>query len=206
MMANRVVVVVVALGAVALSACASKQDTAPAGTVSQSSSMVDIPGGRKAESTTTVTATVLSVDLTKRLVTLKGPDGDVVTVHADERVKNLPQVKKGDQVAVTYYESVAYEVLKPGEAKPGVASAGDVVTAQPGQKPAAAGAQVTTVTATISAIDKKNQRVTLRGPEGNTVSVKVQDPTRLDKVKVGDLVQITYTEAVAVSVEPAAKQ
>jgi len=205
-MGNRAMVVVVAAGALALSACASKKEAAPAGTVSQTSSVVDIPSGKKAESTTTVTATVESVDLSKRLVTLKGPDGQLVTVHADERVKNLPQVRKGDQVAVTYYESIAYELLKPGEGKPGVASSGDVVTAAPGQKPAAAGAQVTTVTATISAIDKQTQHVTLRGPDGNTVAVKVKDPTRLDKVKVGDLVQITYTEAVAVSVEPAAKK
>lgn len=202
-MRNRRAVMMAAMGALALAGCASKQETATPPPVTQSAAVVDTPSGKMAESTVTVTAIVQSVDVKNRLVTLKGPDGQVATVHVDERVKNLPQVKKGDQVTVTYYESIAYDVLKPGEAKPGVATAGDVVTAPAGQKPGGAGAQVTTVTATISAIDKKTQHVTLRGPDGNTVSVKVKDPTRLDKVKVGDLVQITYTEAVAVSVDPA---
>src|SRR3982750_16616 len=110
-MRNRVVVVVAAAGVLALSGCANKKQTSPTGTLSQTSSVVHIPSGKRAESTTTVTATVQSVDVSNRLVTLKGPDGQVVTVHADERVKNLPQVKKGDQVTVTYYESIAYEVL-----------------------------------------------------------------------------------------------
>ena len=47
------------------------------------------------------------------MVTLKGPDGNVFTVHCGDQVKNLAQVKKGDLVQVTYYESLAYEVKKP---------------------------------------------------------------------------------------------
>jgi hypothetical protein len=43
--------------------------------------------------------------------------------------------------------------------------------------------------------------VTLRGPEGDTETVKARDPANLDRVAVGDLVDITYTEAVAVEVK-----
>jgi hypothetical protein len=35
--------------------------------------------------------------------------------------------------------------------------------------------------------------------------VKVKDPSKLDAVQVGDLVDITYTEALAVAVEKAGK-
>jgi len=62
------------------------------------------------------------------------------------------------------------------------------------------------VTAKIKAIDKKNNTVTLKGPKGNLKTVKVKDPSNLDKVKVGDLVQITYTEALAIGVEEAPKK
>jgi len=62
----------------------------------------------------TTVATVQKLDLGKRLVTLKGQDGKVFSIHAGDQVKNLPQVKVGDQVSTTYYESIAYEVHKPG--------------------------------------------------------------------------------------------
>lgn len=191
------------LPVVGLVGCASRQNAVTPG-VTESAAVMDTPsGGAAAASTVTVTAVVESVDLSKRLVTLRGPDGNLVTIHADERVRNLPQVKKGDQVSVTYYESIAIDVLKPGEAQPGVAVAGDVVTAKPGDKPGAAGAQTVTVTATITAIDRATQHVTLRGPEGNSTTIRVRDPKRLEGVQVGDLVQVTYTEAVAIAVEAA---
>jgi hypothetical protein len=38
------------------------------------------------------------------------------------------------------------------------------------------------------------------------VDVKVQDPKNLENVKVGDQVAITYTEALAISVEKAKKK
>jgi hypothetical protein len=43
--------------------------------------------------------------------------------------------------------------------------------------------------------------MTLKGPEGKLAVVKVQDPANLEKVKVGDELMITYTEALAISVE-----
>ena len=43
--------------------------------------------------------------------------------------------------------------------------------------------------------------VTVQGPTGQATTIKARDPRNLDRVAVGDLVEITYTEAVAVSVE-----
>ena len=63
----------------------------------------------------------------------------------------------------------------------------------------------TTIVATIEAINEAKGSVTLRGPEGRSVDVTARDPKNLKKVKVGDLVEITYTEALAVSIEPAPK-
>lgn len=163
------------------------------------------PSGTIAENLVTVTATVEKVDVAKRLVTLKGADGKSVTVHADDRVKNLAQVHKGDQVVASYYESIAYDVKRPGEAQVGVEEAGTAAAAKPGEKPAGVGAAAVTVTSKITSIDKTNQTVTLEGPDGDSVTFKVRDPSKLDRVQVGDLVQITYSEALAVSVEAAPK-
>ena len=62
------------------------------------------------------------------------------------------------------------------------------------------------VTSTIQAIDKKNGTVTLKAPDGTLTTIKARNPAKLDKVTVGDLVEITYTEALAIGVEPAPKK
>jgi len=187
----------------AVAACAKKVPTPPAPTVAVSSSQT--PRGGTVEQVVTATAAVQSIDLTSRRVTLRLSDGETTTIKVSDEVRNLEQVKRGDLVTVAFYESIAYEVLKKGTAEPGVSAAADAERAPVGQRPAAVGGAAITVTATITAIDKSAPSVTLKGPEGNTVKVKVQDPTRLEGIKVGDLVEITYTEAVAISVEPAPK-
>jgi len=59
---------------------------------------------------TTITATVESVDLEKREVTLKGPLGNKVTLEADKSVKRLDEIKPGDLVRASYYQSIAAEL------------------------------------------------------------------------------------------------
>jgi hypothetical protein len=162
------------------------------------------PSGMK-ERVVEVVATVEAIDLNKRIVTLKGPQGNVFDLKVGEKAKNLPQVKVGDQVKVKYYESLAFEVKKPGAAG-GAEATGALATAKPGEKPGGIAAEQVTVTATVEAIDAKKQRVTLKGPEGKLLEVKVKDPKNLKNVKKGDQVVLTYTEALAVSVEPAKKK
>ncbi len=93
---------------------------------------------------------------------------------------------------------------KASEGVPGASAKEAVATSKPGDTPAGAVAQVT-VTATITAIDKKAQTVSIKGPEGQVETVKARDPKNLDRVKVGDLVEITYTRAFAVSLDKAPK-
>jgi hypothetical protein len=154
----------------------------------------------------TVTATVEAIDQASRMVTLKGPEGNTVTFQVSDRVKNLPQVKVGDKVVVKYYEAIEVEVKKPGEAGAEATEKEEVVTAKPGEKPAAVARSQKTITATVEAIDTKKPSVTLKGPEGNLVTVRVKNPKHIENVKVGDQVVITYTEALAISVHEAKKK
>jgi hypothetical protein len=147
-----------------------------------------------------MTATVVAVDLQKRIVTLKGEDGEVRDIKVGEEAVNLPQVKVGDLVTVKFYESIAVEVIQPGTYA-GTGEKTAIVRAKPGEMPGGMAARQVTVTATIMAIDKQKSTITLKGPEGNLTTVKVQDPANLEKVKVGDELMITYTEALAISVE-----
>ena len=152
-----------------------------------------------------MTATVTAIDLPKRLVTLKGPKGETRTITVGPEARNLDQVKVGDLVTVKYYESLAVEVIKPGTAA-GAGESSAIVRSKPGEMPGGMAARQVTTTATITAIDKKKNTLTLKGPEGNTVIAQVEDPKNLKKVKVGDELMITYTEALAISVEHAKKK
>ena len=152
--------------------------------------------------TVEIQATVTAIDLKTRMVTLKGLEGNETTIYVDKRARNLPQVKVGDVVKVAYHEAVAWKVNESKKAVPTEAQAAEA-RAEPGQKPAGAVGQRITFTATIEAIDLANGTVTLKGPQGNSRTIKARNPANLKKVKVGELVDITYTEAVAIKVEPA---
>lgn len=157
------------------------------------------------EQVVTAKATVEAVDLQNRVVTLKGPKGKVFDLKVGDRVKNLDQVKVGDEVVAKFYESVALKVLPPGQAG-GVQATEAAAGAKPGESPKGIVASQVTVTTTLEAIDPNKKFVTLKGPSGKLVDIQVRDPKNLENVKVGDQVVITYTEAVAVSVEKPKKK
>jgi Cu/Ag efflux protein CusF len=147
-------------------------------------------------------ATVENIDYDKRRLTLKGPRGNSVTFTVSDAVKNFPQIKKGDDVNIGYYESVALAVGKPGEMLTPTSRSEALVTSPAGQKPGAAAVAVSDITATVEDIDRENREVTLKGPEGNVVKVKV-DPSvgNLERIKKGDQITASRTEALAISVE-----
>jgi Cu/Ag efflux protein CusF len=153
-----------------------------------------------------MTATVEKIDHATRMVTLKGPEGNTVTFKVGPEAHNLDKVNAGDTVNVKYYEAVAWQVMKPGEGKPGMSATGVAARAPKGAQPGGAVGSRTTILATIVAIDPDGKHVTLKGPQGNTERVAVRHPENVKKVKVGDEVQITYTEAMAISVEPASPE
>ena len=153
------------------------------------------------------TASVTAIDQATRMVTLKTANGKELTTQVSPDVKNLKQVKVGDVVNVTYTEAYAVR-LNPTNAKPSDAASAAAV-AQPGEKPAGAAGDMVTISAKVKAINLKDNTVTFKGPKGNLRTVAVQDPTyqaALKKLKVGDVVEITYAEAVAITVEPAKKK
>jgi hypothetical protein len=159
----------------------------------------------KMEDVTEARATVTAVDQAQRLVTLKDEKGEEVVIEVPQEVKNLNQVKVGDEVVVSYTEALAWQVKPAGQGAPGVSADEGVTTAKPGDKPGVGARSAVTLTTTITAIDLALGTVTLTGPGGNSKTIKARDPANLKKVQVGDLVDITYSEAVAVAVRPAGK-
>jgi Cu/Ag efflux protein CusF len=162
------------------------------------------PSGRT-EDVSEARATVTAVDPAQRMVTLRDADGDELDVWVTDTVKNFNQIKPGDEVVVTLTEALAWQVKAAGQGAPGVSADVQTTTAKAGEKPAATAGRSVTVTATITAIDLAQGTVTITGPGGKSRTIKARDPANLRKVQVGDLVDITYSESVALAVRPVSK-
>ena len=163
------------------------------------------PGKVGMAQTVDVTATITAIDAAKRAVTLKGPQGKVVTVVAGPEVKNFNQLKVGDTVDIQYLESLVLE-LKKGGGKPVARTEKEgVAAAKPGEAPGGVGGRQVKVVGDVINVDQATQTVTVKGPQ-RTVDLKVSDPEQLKLIAKGDQIEATYTEAVAVAVKPAAKK
>jgi hypothetical protein len=71
--------------------------------------------------------------------------------------------------------------------------------------PAGGVGTIVRVVTTVQAIDLPNMRVTLQGPMGDLVIVKARNRQNVERLKINDTIVITFSEAMAVSLEPAKK-
>ena len=187
--------VVLGLMMVCLVACSKK---AP-----QSSDQPAEPLVSSSEVESTV-AKVEAVDLKARKVTLSSLQGDLFIIHVGKEAVNLPQVKKGDMVDISYGRELKVWMAEPGDVVNEQSTV--VVRAKPGSKPQGMGVTETNVTAKILALDKTNELAKLELANGKVVTVKVQNPGNLNKVKVGDTLGISYLEVVDIAVRKGSKR
>jgi hypothetical protein len=127
----------------------------------------------------------------------------VKTIDVPAEVKSYDTLKVGDKIDIDYQESIAVSLLPTGT-KP---SASETTSMNRMAKGVGATSREVTASATIIAVDPKKNEVTFKGPRGNVRTVTVQDPAvqaRLPALKVGQVVQITYTEAMVLSIRPSA--
>jgi hypothetical protein len=150
----------------------------------------------------TATATVDSIDLDKRELTLKGEGGHPVTLTVDQRVKRLNEIKPGDTVTANYYASAASEFRSPREderAKPLVLLEETVKVVKEGD-PAGVALRKYRVVATVEGVDRSSSALTLKGPQGKYHTVQVKDANKLADLRLGDSIVVEYTEAFAIAV------
>jgi hypothetical protein len=147
-----------------------------------------------------LTTQIEAIDKTARLITLKARDGALETVKCGPEVKRFDELKVGDTVTFRYYESIAYAVRKPGQPSGLPTETGRAVIRSSGARPGGVVSQQKTATVTVKAIDASVPSITVLTEDGRTVSLKVEDRKNLKDVKVDDSVEVTYTEAVIISV------
>lgn len=157
----------------------------------------------EASATATTTAVVEAVNMETREVTLRREDGLVLTFVAGDHVRNLEHVQVGDHVITEYKVGLITSLTPAAEA--GIRKRVDTLAvgrAEPGYKPAGVVEKTIEATGTVKAIDMDNRMVTIQGPT-RTVMLPVSEEIDLANVKVGDQVNATFRESLAISVIPA---
>ena len=150
------------------------------------------------------TGLITDIDYADREISLQDSQGRIETFSVDERVQRLNEAKVGDKVSVDYYLGVNAEVRKPTaeEEQHPLVVLQDAGRAGPNSAPAAGGVRHIRALVTIEAMDRPNQTLTVKGPRGKYFVARVADPSRFDKVHIGDTVVMTFTEAAVISLKP----
>lgn len=148
-------------------------------------------------------ATVTAIDYDTRAITLMDEMGKAVTVQAGPEVERLAEVAVGDAVEIDYYLSIAAELRAPTPEE--LENPLEILEEEERTGPEAApgGAEITMIKAvcTVEGLDRPTATVTLMGPLGGLNVVRVTDIENLSKMRIGDTIVVTFTEAVAIRVE-----
>ncbi len=150
-----------------------------------------------------ITAVVEAINHETREVTLRGPEGNAIMFTVSEEARNLDQVKVGDIVFAEVIQSLQIDVFANDGMEPAAAEVAALGRTAEGDMPGAVAIDTLIITATVEEINIEANTFKLKGPDGVVNEFVARDPENLKKASVGDLVVITYTEAMAISVEPA---
>jgi len=182
----------------AVAACQSSQTAPP--------SAPPPAQGQKAHVANTfeASAKVEAIDAAERRVSLRREDGTVFDVHLGESVRNFAQIAVGDVVRVSYEETLAAVKLPPGtdiRTAEGAFAAG---RAKAGAKPGAGVGAGISIKVRVESLDLPRDIVVFALGSGELMArrLRTQEGRAFaTSLKVGDLVQLDYTECVAVEVQ-----
>jgi len=167
------------------------------------------PAGINTATLVEVTAKVTAIDMENRLVTIQGPEGNSVVIEVTDQVKNLPQAKVGDLVDIKYYRSAYVDIVKAdADVGLGVTEVGAAKLGAPaGEKPAGAVGVEVKRRVEVVFVDPYQKFISFRSPDRGLRKISLKESPELQhylqELKKGDVVEVTYTEALAISLEPA---
>jgi hypothetical protein len=147
------------------------------------------------------TVTIQAIDTTTRAVTIRDSSGDEDILFAPPEVKRFNELKVGQQLAITYYESLVFAVAPAGKKAQGLADSSGI-TPRAGALPGGTVTRQITATVEVAAVDMTTPSITIKTKDGRTITRKVDNVKNITGVKAGDSIDITYTQAALLSVEP----
>jgi len=149
----------------------------------------------------TLSAVVEAIDHETRVVTVRNPDGEAITFTASDEARNLDQVDVGDVLIAEYVETVSIKVMANDGMEADAAAVSAMARTEKGEMPGFAAMDASVTTATVEEINLENNTFKLKGPDGRINEYVARNPENLKRAMVGDLVVITVSEAIAITVE-----
>ena len=145
--------------------------------------------------------TVTEIVKETRDITLQGTDGKLVTITAGEAVERFDEIGVGDVMTFEYWEYLKAEFRKPtaeelAEPLTVMAEGGK---APEGMDPAAVVGAMVKAVVSIEALNRPLMLATVKGPRGNYVTLPMEDEVLITELNIGQVLILTYAEAVAVS-------
>ncbi len=183
--------------ALLLAACATSPPRGPDKPAAVEVTSTGTPGEATAVRRQTLTATVKSVDVAGRAVTLEWDGGKTGTFQVAPEVTRFDDMYAGDAVRIEVEQQLRLEVQPAGSAAVPVTVAGGT-QAMAGGMLTSTGVQATV---TVTAVDLASRIVKFQDPAGATYEVKAGPGLRIEKLRVGDRLLATYVEARAVRLE-----
>ena len=159
-----------------------------------------------ASQSTMVSAVVEAIDHETRVVTVRKADGEEITFTASSDARNLDQVSIGDILVAEYVETISVEVMENEGVEPEVIEAAAIARTEKGEMPGVAAMAANVVISTVEEINLEANTFKLKGPDGVVNEYVARNPENLKRSAVGDLVVITVTEAIAITVEKQAAE
>jgi hypothetical protein len=151
----------------------------------------------------TLQGTVQAVDQTARTITVRGSQGNIVTLDVPTSVTRLDQVKVGDMITVSYSDRIGVRLHPAGAAEVDRVLTTTTTTA-PGAAPGASTARERETTVTVTAWDPTSRVVSFTTPTGVSYTRRLGDtidPTVVAGLKVGQQVDVTRAEASSVTMQ-----
>ena len=146
---------------------------------------------------------IVAIDNETKEVTLQGPEGNQVTVIAQEQVVKLSDLSVGDRVAAEYLASIHGEAREPTEeelANPWVVLEEGVVDEAPEHPAVGVAGQIRAVV-TIEAIDVDAGFLMIKDSRGKMHTIGGVPRAKLDAIAIGEMAVVVYTEALAIGLQ-----
>ena len=148
----------------------------------------------------TVNATIQAIETGTRTIVLRDDKGNEDSYTVGPAVTRFNELKVGQQVTITYYESIVFQLVNPGDKGSGESLEAALNRAK-SARPAGTVATQDRATVTVKAVDPSVPSLTVTTADGRVVTRKIENKKNIEGVKPGDKIDITFTRAIVTSVQ-----
>jgi hypothetical protein len=147
--------------------------------------------------------TVTEISKETRDITLIGRQGDLVTVTASDAVERFDEIAVDDVIEFQFWTYMKAEFRDPTPEE--IAEPVQIIVkagvAPEGVAPEGAVGAIVKAIVTIEALNRPFMLATIKGPEGNFMTLQMEDTELIKELHIGQVVIFTYAEAIVVSLD-----